>query len=100
MDAFALARRLQRLGAFSSAPFGWADFQKQSARVQTRASRPKPVRKAVSAAAPAPKTIANFATGLIAAKPVKPCDRGVFGALDLLLFLKRNGRWRPVTARL
>ena len=27
----------------------------------------------------------NFAPDLIAAKPVKPCDRGVFWALDLLL---------------
>ena len=29
-----------------------------------------------------------FAPALIAAKPVKPCDGGVFGALDLLLFLQ------------
>ena len=27
----------------------------------------------------------DFATGLIAAKPLKPCDGGVFGALNLLL---------------
>ena len=34
-----------------------------------------------------------FAPGLIAAKPVKPCDRAVFGAFYWLLFLQRNGRW-------
>ena len=28
--------------------------------------------------------------GLIAAKPVKPCDRGVFGAFDLLLIPERK----------
>ena len=37
------------------------------------------------AAARTAQTSACFATGLIAAKPVKPCGRGVFGALDLLL---------------
>ena len=31
-----------------------------------------------------------FASVLIAAKPVKPCDGGVFGALDLLLKTERN----------
>ena len=31
------------------------------------------------------KTIVHFAMGLIAAKPVKPCDGGVFGPLNLLL---------------
>ena len=31
-----------------------------------------------------------FATALIAAKPVKPCDGGVFGALNLLLKKERN----------
>ena len=33
------------------------------------------------------KTIACFATVLIAAKPAKPCDGGVFGAFNLLLLL-------------
>ena len=37
------------------------------------------------AAARTAQTSACFATGLIAAKPVKPCGRGIFGALDLLL---------------
>ena len=41
-------------------------------------------------AAPAPQNISCFATALIAAKPLKPCDRGVFGALNLLLLLQRN----------
>ena len=36
-----------------------------------------------------PATIADFAPALIAAKPVKPCDRGVFGALNLLLKKER-----------
>ena len=31
-----------------------------------------------------------LAPGLIAAKPVKPCDGGVFGALNLLLFLQQS----------
>ena len=39
---------------------------------------------------PRPGTIANFAPALIAAKPVKPCDRGVFGALDWLLIQERQ----------
>ena len=33
-----------------------------------------------------------LAPGLIAAKPVKPCDRAVFGALDLLLKNERRAR--------
>ena len=43
-----------------------------------------PGREPVRAAARTPETSAFFAIGLIAAKPVKPCDGGVFGALDLL----------------
>ena len=35
-------------------------------------------------AARALQVIVRFATDLIAAKPVKPCDGGVFGALNLL----------------
>ena len=34
------------------------------------------------------ETIAHFAPALIAVKPVKPCDGGVLGALNLLLFLQ------------
>ena len=37
------------------------------------------------AAVRASRRFACFAIGLIAAKPVKPCDGGVFGALNLLL---------------
>ena len=40
---------------------------------------------------PPPEAAFFFAIGLIAAKPVKPCDGGVFGALNSLLFLKQNG---------
>ena len=36
------------------------------------------------------KAAARFAMGLIAARPVKPCDGGVFGALNLLLKTKRS----------
>ena len=32
----------------------------------------------------------GFATDLIAAKPVKPCDGGVSGALNVRLFLRCN----------
>ena len=59
---------------------------------------------------PHPAVCAGFATGLIAAKPVKPCDGGVFGAFYLLLKKERlvtgaagaaaksflqAARWRP-----
>ena len=39
---------------------------------------------------PAPETIADFAPALIAAKPAKPCDGGVFRALNLLLISERQ----------
>ena len=32
----------------------------------------------------APKTFVRFATSLIATKPIKPCDGGVFGGLNSL----------------
>ena len=35
-----------------------------------------------------PQEAGFFAPSLIAAKPVKPCDGGVFWGLDLLLFLQ------------
>ena len=38
----------------------------------------------------APGTFAVFAPDLIAAKPVKPCDGGVFRGLNLLLLLQQN----------
>ena len=41
-------------------------------------------------AARTPKPIAAFAPALIAAKSLKPCDRGIFGALNPLLKMKRN----------
>ena len=42
---------------------------------------------------PHPGNSVYFAPDLIAAKPVKPCDRGVFWALNLLLILKQaNGK--------
>ena len=47
-----------------------------------------------------PKTIADFAPALIAAKPVKPCDGGVFGAFYLLLLLQQNRRCPRATGRL
>ena len=55
----------------------------------------QPIRERAGAASRPPiskrlfnKTIVHSAPALIAAKPVKPCDRGIFGALDLLLFLQ------------
>mgnify|MGYP000861260608 CR=1 FL=1 len=45
----------------------------------------------------APGTFAVFAPDLIAAKPVKPCDGGVFRGLNLLLLLQQN-RAPPVQA--
>ena len=63
---------------------------------------------------PHPTVCAGFATGLIAAKPVKPCDGGVFGAFYLLLKKERlatgaagaaaksflqAARWRPCETR-
>ena len=63
-------------------------------------NKPRHPRKGAAAQPPAPaqsllahppprsrphmKTRADFAIGLIAAKPVKPCDGGVFGALNSL----------------
>ena len=43
--------------------------------------------------------IGFFAPGLIAAKPVKPCDGGIFEALNLLLFLKQRPAVMPLPAR-
>ena len=39
---------------------------------------------------PRPEKQRFFALDLIAAKPVKPCDRGVFEALNLLLISERS----------
>ena len=48
---------------------------------------------------PAPlRGIAGFAMDLIAAKPVKPCDGGVFGGFDLLL-KKEQKALVPVSGR-
>ena len=44
----------------------------------------------VFAAARVPKSGVCFALVLIATKPVKPCDGGVFGALNSLLISKRK----------
>ena len=49
-------------------------------------ARPRPA----FAAAHDPKAFADFATGLIAAKPEKPCDGAVFGAFYSLLKKERN----------
>ena len=42
------------------------------------------------AAARLPQAFAHSAMGLIAAKPVKPCDGGVFWGLNLLLKTERE----------
>ena len=51
-----------------------------------RKDRPHPA----FAAARTPQAYADFATGLIAAKPEKPCDGGVFGAFYSLLKKERK----------
>ena len=50
---------------------------------------PPAQRRTVPAAARTPETTADSAIDSIAAKPLKPCDEGVFGALNLLLFQER-----------
>ena len=47
----------------------------------------------VVAASALPGT-AGFAIDLVAARPVKPCDGGVFGAFYLLLKTEHSGAWR------
>ena len=79
------SRRAHRLGSQPG----------QTAKRQTaRAGATKPCRKPYRARLslpPAPlQAFADFATGLIAAKPVKPCDGAVFGAFYLLLKKERN----------
>ena len=80
---------------------GRAGFRKRALRTQS-ALNPHRTRAGIQnppetrpqsgfAATPAPKTIADFATGLIAAKPVKSCDRCVFEALNSLLKTEQNG---------
>ena len=51
---------------------------------------PKKLREAVVKPCAPRKAPPDFAMGLIAAKPVKPCDGGVFGPLNLLLKKERR----------
>ena len=51
---------------------------------------PNPARLRLALPLTPPQSFADFATGLIAPKPVKPCDRAVFRAFYLLLFLQWN----------
>ena len=51
---------------------------------------PNPARLRLALMPALPQSFASFATGLIAPKPVKPCDRAVFGALNSLLLLQWN----------
>ena len=48
---------------------------------------------------PRSQAYADFATGLIAAKPEKPCDRAVFGAFYLLLKKERKRADTPALLR-
>ena len=57
---------------------------KETSEKQILGTDSTPGRAPVSAALHAPESRAHFATGLIAAKPEKPCDGGVFGAFYLL----------------
>ena len=62
--------------------------------------RSSPEKRLVSTAARALESGVYFAPGLIAAKPAKPCDGGVFGALNLLLISERaSGRAGRVRSR-
>ena len=78
-----------RLGS-PSAPF----TQSAAAKSATMSST-KPGHAPACTAAHAPQSFTRFATGLIAAKPGKPCDGAVFGAFYLLLFLQWNRGLRP-----
>ena len=51
---------------------------------------PKKLREAAVKPCAPRKAPPDFAMGLIAAKPVKPCDGGVFGPLNLLLKKERK----------
>ena len=101
MAAFARSRLLN---AFPAPKPRRPGFRKQPLRAricaepvsnpyQTHAGiqNPLEIRPQSGFAAARPEIIASFATGLIAAKPVKPCDGGVFGALDLLSKPEQNG---------
>ena len=58
-------------------------FARGPARIRNAADRPKPCPMR-------PKAIGYFATFLIAPKPVKPCDRAIFGALNSLSKREQN----------
>ena len=58
-------------------------FARGPARIRNAADRPKPCPMG-------PKAIGHFATVLIAPKPVKPCDRAIFGALNSLSKREQN----------
>ena len=78
---------------------GWA-FCASSGRIVWKANRAKapkrPIRRNQArphpafAAAHTSQAFTDFATGLIAAKPEKPCDRAVFGAFYSLLKKERK----------
>ena len=91
-------KRAHRLGALLGR-IAWAlqadaSFGKPTGPNRQAPNRPSrrnqaPPRPAF-AAAHTSQAFADFATGLIAAKPEKPCDGAVFGAFYLLLKRERN----------
>ena len=103
---------LLRMESFAPKPGALLDGQsaQPAATKAPRKARPCPG----FCCCPHPTVCAGFATGLIAAKPVKPCDGGVFGAFYLLLKKERlatgaagaaaksflqAARWRPCETR-
>ena len=103
---------LLRMKSFAPKPGALLDGQsaQPAATKPPRKARPCPG----FCCCPHPAVCAGFATGLIAAKPQKPCDGGVFGAFYLLLKKERlatgaagaaaksflqAARWRPCETR-
>ena len=73
-------------------PDAVADLGAAARRPKDRKLQGKSLCRCLSASFPRP----SFAPGLIAAKPEKPCDGGVFGAFYLLLKKERNAASRAL----
>ena len=74
--------------------------QRNGQALNRRSTRVQHLSALLFSIAHAPKSIVFFATSLIAAKPLKPCDGGLFGVFYLLLLLQQSqsaarARWLP-----
>ena len=90
---FEPAQKLHRGGAACICPaFARPAFANPGVLLERNHHPPLPafVRPAPASPRPHSATIADFAIDLGAAKPEKPCDRGVFGAFCLLLKAERH----------